>query len=36
MIFWRNSNLNFDNPEKLITSLELKPNQKIFYAQMTS
>ena len=28
MIFWRNSNLNFDNPEKLITSLELKPNQK--------
>ena len=34
MIFWRNSNLNFDNPEKLITSLELKPNQKIFYVQM--
>ena len=28
MIFWRNSNLNFDNPEKLITSLELKPDQK--------
>ena len=28
MIFWRNSNLNFDNPEKLISSLELKPNQK--------
>ena len=28
MIFWRNSNLNFENPEKLIASLELKPNQK--------
>ena len=27
-IFWRNSKLNFDNPEKLITSLELKPNQR--------
>jgi ATP-dependent RNA helicase SUPV3L1/SUV3 len=27
-IFWRNSNLNFENPEKLINSLELKPNQK--------
>ena len=27
MIFWRNSNLNFDNPEKLIASLELKPNK---------
>ena len=27
-IFWRNSNLNFTNPEKLIASLELKPNQK--------
>ena len=27
-IYWRNSNLNFNNPEKLIASLELKPNQK--------
>ena len=27
-IFWRNSNLNFENPEKLINSLELKPNKK--------
>ena len=27
-IFWRNSKLDFTNPEKLITSLELKPNQK--------
>ncbi len=27
-IFWRNSNLNFENPEKLISSLELKPNKK--------
>ena len=25
-IYWRNSKLNFDSPEKLITSLELKPN----------
>ena len=28
MIYWRNSSLNFENPEKLITSLELKPNNK--------
>jgi len=28
MIYWRNSKLNFDTPEKLISSLELKPNQK--------
>ncbi len=28
MIYWRNSNLVFENPEKLIASLELKPNQK--------
>jgi len=28
MIYWRNSNLNFDTPEKLISSLEQKPNQK--------
>ncbi len=28
MIFWRNSNLDFKNPEKLISSLELKPARK--------
>ena len=28
MIYWRNSNLNFENPDKLISSLELKPNKK--------
>ena len=28
MIYWRNSNLNFENPEKFIASLELKPNKK--------
>jgi ATP-dependent RNA helicase SUPV3L1/SUV3 len=28
MIYWRNSKLNFDDPEKLIASLELKPNKK--------
>ncbi len=27
-IYWRNSNLVFDSPEKLISSLELKPNKK--------
>ena len=27
-IFWRNSKLNFENPDKLISSLELKPDQK--------
>ena len=27
-IYWRNSNLNFKNPEKLISSLELKPSKK--------
>ena len=27
-IYWRNSNLNFENPDKLISSLELKPRQK--------
>ncbi len=27
-IYWRNSNLNFKNPERLISSLELKPNKK--------
>ena len=27
-IYWRNSNLNFQNPEKLISSLELKPSMK--------
>ena len=26
MIYWRNSNLNFKSPEKLISSLEQKPN----------
>ena len=26
-LFWRNSNLNFDNPQKLIKSLEQKPNK---------
>ena len=28
MIFWRNAQLDFKNPERLINSLELKPNQK--------
>ncbi len=28
MIYWRNSKLDFDSPEKLITSLELKPIKK--------
>ena len=28
MIYWRNSQLNFTNPEKLILSLEQKPNHK--------
>jgi ATP-dependent RNA helicase SUPV3L1/SUV3 len=28
MIYWRNSNLDFESPEKLIASLELKPKQK--------
>ena len=27
-IYWRNSKLNFESPEKLISSLELKPKQK--------
>tara|TARA_B100001121_G_scaffold207629_1_gene181617 strand:+ start:1538 stop:4003 length:2466 start_codon:yes stop_codon:yes gene_type:complete len=27
-IYWRNSNLDFKNPESLISSLELKPNKK--------
>ena len=27
-IYWRNSNLNFKDPENLINSLELKPSQK--------
>ncbi len=27
-IYWRNSKLNFENPERLIESLETKPNQK--------
>ena len=28
IIYWRNSKLDFENPEKLIDSLELKPDQK--------
>ena len=28
MIYWRNSKLDFENPDKLIASLELKPNKK--------
>ena len=28
LIYWRNSNLNFESPEKLIASLELKPVDK--------
>ena len=28
MLYWRNSNLDFDNSEKLISSLEVKPNNK--------
>ena len=28
MIYWRNSELNFESPEKLITSLDQKPKQK--------
>ncbi len=28
MIYWRNSNLIFETPEKLISSLELKPSKK--------
>jgi len=28
MIYWRNSNLDFESPDKLITSLELKPVEK--------
>jgi len=27
-IFWRNSKLDFNSPEKLVASLELKPNQR--------
>ena len=28
LIYWRNPNLNFESPEKLIASLELKPRDK--------
>ena len=28
MLYWRNSNLDFDNSEKLISSLEVKPDNK--------
>ncbi len=27
-VYWRNSNLNFSNPEELIASLELRPDKK--------
>ena len=27
-LFWRNSNLNFDNPSKLIKSLDERPKEK--------
>ena len=30
IIYWRNNNLDFTNPEKLINSLELKPKKKLF------
>ena len=30
-LFWRNSNLNFKNPEDLIRSLEKKPNSRNFF-----
>ncbi len=34
MIYWRNSNLNFKNPEKLISSLEQRPtNSNLIRAQ---
>ena len=35
MIYWRNSKLNFESPDKLIASLELKPNKKNLLEQMT-
>ena len=28
MIYWRNSKLNFESAEKLINSLERRPNNK--------
>ncbi len=28
IIYWRNSNLNFENPDNLVMSLEMKPNKK--------
>ena len=28
MIYWRNSKINFESPEKLLGSLELRPNKK--------
>ena len=30
MIYWRNSELDFKNPESLISSLEKKPDKKIY------
>ena len=35
-IYWRNSKLNFESPEKLIASLELKPNDKALIRAMES
>ena len=29
VIYWRNSNLNFETPEELIASLELKPEKNL-------
>ena len=34
-IFWRNPKLNFESPEKLINSLELKPSKKVFLKPTT-
>ena len=33
MIYWRNSNINFESPEKLLGSLELRPNKKSYKDQ---
>ena len=35
MLYWRNSNLNFDNVEKLILSLEEKPTNKNLIEQVS-
>ena len=34
MIYWRNSNLDFTSPEKLIASLEQKPKQKNLISEL--